>query len=180
MSDVPRTLSRRATLGLAAAGLIAGGGCSVEVNNPYAGGASSPSPGSGGRSGRLAAADPDVRLAVAALTGIEQAIALVRRTGDRHPALATVYADTLAMHRHHAAALVEAVPSGLRPGHTRTVPVPRDGKAARKRLQAAEKELRHTLGGLAQRAHSGGFARLLASMAAAVHQREAVAGETHS
>jgi hypothetical protein len=96
----------------------------------------------------------------------------VTSTGERHPALAPRLAGLLATHRAHLHAVVDAVPDGVDTSATGAAyAVPPRPAAAVTRLTAAEQGLHDGLVGLAMRARSGPFARLLGSMAAAVSQQ---------
>jgi hypothetical protein len=76
------------------------------------------------------------------------------------------------MHRAHEKSLADAVPARARPSATPAAyAVPRKGDVALTRLAAREQRLHDILDALALRAQSGDFARLLASMGAAVSQQ---------
>lgn len=157
--------SRRQALGLGAgaAASVALAGCAV--NNPL-------------KEERTPAAEairnlaPDVAVAVEAVTLIRSARLAASSTSERHPSLAPRCAGLLAAHDAHLAALVDAVPEGVdtsATGAAYTVP-PRPARALA-RLTQAEHTLHDGLVGLAMRAESGPFARLLGSMSAAVSQQ---------
>lgn len=152
--------------GAAAAGALALGACSL--NNPYNEDATPPEEA-------IERLDPDIALAVEAVAALGVAQRLVEATGRRHPKLAAELQGLLALHRAHHAALVEAVPddvdltAGTQPAQVAPRP-----DVARQRVVAAEDTLRNQLRGFALRAQSGPFARLLASMTAAVAQQRAV------
>jgi hypothetical protein len=157
--------SRRTALALAmgAAGAVVGAGCSL--NNPL-------------HEERTPAADavrdlsPDVAVAVEAVTLLRGAESAVTGTGERHPALATRLAGLLATHRAHLDAVVAAVPDGVDTSATGPpYVVPPRPAAALARLTATERSVHDGLVGLAMRAQSGPFARLLGAMAAAVSQQ---------
>lgn len=115
---------------------------------------------------------PDVAVAVDAVTLVRGAQAAARSTAQRHAALAPRLAGLLAAHQAHLDALVHAVPDGVdtsAPGTAYVVPP--GPKAALTRLTAAEQGLHGSLTGLALRAQSGPFARLLGAMAASVSQQ---------
>ena len=96
----------------------------------------------------------------------------VNSTLRRFPAARSTIGSLLALHPAHEATLVDAVPDRARPS-TKPAPyvVPRRREKALSTLAAREQRLHDTLDGLALRAQSGQFARLLASMGAAIHQR---------
>ena len=77
------------------------------------------------------------------------------------------------MHRAHEASLADAVPDRASPVEPRPTPyaVPASASGPCRALAAGEQQLHATLDGLALRAQSGDFARLLASMGAGVGQR---------
>jgi hypothetical protein len=133
--------------------------------------------------------DPDVVVAAEALANQEQILDLLGATGERHPGLARRLAPLVAAHEAHAALLADAVPPDVAAGPTTsptTSPsptsgpdadptrVPRNRARAIDRVIAAERELATATKQHAFRARSGGFARLLGSMAAAAAQNEAV------
>jgi hypothetical protein len=137
--------------------------------------------------------DPDVLVAAEALANQEQILDLLGATGERHPGLARRLAPLVAAHEAHAALLADAVPPDVAAGPTTspttspaTSPsptsgpdadptrVPRNRARAIDRVVAAERELATATKQHAFRARSGGFARLLGSMAAAAAQHEAV------
>jgi hypothetical protein len=115
---------------------------------------------------------PDVAVAVEAVTLVRGAEAAVRSTGEERPALGGRLAGLLAMHQAHLDALVEAVPKGVDTSATGPAyvvpPRPAPALAA---LATVEHTTHDGLVGLAIRAQSGPFARLLGSMAAAVSQQ---------
>jgi hypothetical protein len=133
--------------------------------------------------------DPDVVVAAEALANQEQVLALLGATGERHPGLARRLTPVVTAHEAHAALLADAVPPDVTAGPTTsptTSPSPTDdpgagptqipGNRARalERVITAERELAAATKQHAFRARSGGFARLLGSMAAAAAQHEAV------
>jgi hypothetical protein len=148
-------------MGLGLAGLAAWGavtGCS-----------SGSSPISTHQQAQPASVTPDVQTATEALAAVRAAHQAVQATARRFPA-ARVALDRLdTMHAAHERSLVDAVPAKER-ASSATAPyvVPRKRDVALARLQASETKLHDTLQALALRAQSGEFARLLASMAAAV------------
>jgi hypothetical protein len=159
------TVSRRALMaaGAGIAGLVATG-CSVD--SPVTGDKKpEPSPD-------LA---PDVAVASRALTEITAVREAATRTLSRHPEIRPGLVAVVHMHRAHETSLADAVPKQAKPTATPApYAVPRDRDVALKRLAARERRLHHTLDTLALRAQSGDFARLLASMGAAVNQHLAV------
>lgn len=163
-SETARFTRRTALgLGLGAAGVVVTAGCTL--NNPL-------------HEERTPAAEavrdlsPDVAVAVEAVTLIRGAQTAVTSTGERHPALASRLAGLLATHRAHLDAVVHAVPHGVDTSATGAAyAVPARPAVALTRLTAAEQSLHDGLVGLALRARSGPFARLLGSMAAAVSQQ---------
>ena len=118
---------------------------------------------------------PDVAVATTALAEIRAVHAAVSATLARFPASRSTLAPLVGVHRAHEATLVDAVPDRA---STTAKParyvVPRKRDKALTRLAAREQRLHDTLDALALRAQSGQFARLLASMGAAVHQRLAM------
>ena len=158
-------VSRRATLGLAA-GLAAAGMAGCTLNNPLT---TDDTPAA--KATRDLA--PDVAVAVQAVTLIRAAEAAVRATGDQHPGLADRFSGLLQAHQAHLAAVVDAVPGGVdtSPADGTTYAVPATGPDALGGVAAAERKLHDELVGLALRAQSGPFARLLGAMAAALSQQ---------
>jgi hypothetical protein len=159
-------MTRRAALGVAVFGTV--GGCAL--NNPL----------SEDRTPAARAAPdlaPDVAVAVEAATLVRRAQAAVRSTGELHPQLAPRLAGLAAMHQAHLDALVDAVPDGVdtsAAGPAYVVPA-RPARALTG-LTADERSVHDSLVGLALRARSGAFARLLGSMAAATSQQLHVLG----
>ena len=161
-------LSRRTTLatGLGAAGLaaITGAGCSVQApggDSP----ASTPRQTHGGL-------EPDVQVVVDLVDGFRRSVALVHGTRARHPKLAALLAPLLALQKEHLAVLQKAAPQGSVPrGVVPALTVPGvTSKALDDVLERAEVLKQQCFSG-AGRAESGAFARLLASMGAALSQR---------
>jgi hypothetical protein len=115
---------------------------------------------------------PDVAVATTALAEIRAVREAVTGTLRRFPATRSTIGSLVALHQKHEATLVDAVPSRA---STSAAPapyaVPRNRDKAVKALAVHEQRLHDTLDRLALRAQSGQFARLLASMGAAVHQR---------
>jgi hypothetical protein len=162
-------LSRRAALGLGAAvgaglGVAAVGGCAL--NNPLS---TEETPAA--KAVRDLA--PDVAVAVQAVTLIRGAQAAAAATGDAHPGLGARLAGVVEAHRAHLAAVVDAVPDGVDTGSTGSTPyaVPPTPAAALTQLESTERTLHDELVGLALRAESGPFARLLGAMAASLSQQ---------
>jgi hypothetical protein len=158
-------LSRRAALGagVGVAGAVALGGCAL--NNPL-------------REEKTPAARavrdlaPDVAVAVQAVVLLRGAESAVITTSSRHPQLAVRLDDVLALHRAHLDAVLAAVPDGVDTSATGAAHVvPARPARALAALGVAERSLHDGLIGLAMRAESGPFARLLGAMAAAVSQR---------
>lgn len=115
---------------------------------------------------------PDVAVAVDAVTLVRGAVTAVEATGRRHPELAARLAGLLAAHRAHLAAVVDAVPDGVDTSAAGAgYVVPGRSPRALTQLAASEQTWRDGLVGLAIRAESGPFARLLGSMAAALSQQ---------
>jgi hypothetical protein len=115
---------------------------------------------------------PDVAVATTALTEIRAMREAVASTLRKFPATRSVVGTLVQLHQTHEATLVDAVPARA---STSAAPapyaVPRNRDRALARLAVREQQLHDTLDGLAMRAQSGQFARLLAGMGAAVHQR---------
>jgi len=155
-------LTRRGALGLGMGVAVAG--CSL--NNPFS-------------AEKTPAADavrdlaPDVAVAVEAAALLRAAQAAVVSTGERHPAIAPKLAGLLATHRAHLDAVVDAVPDGVdtSPGTGTPYVVPARPARALTQLVTTEHALHDGLVGLALRAESGAFARLLGAMSAAVSQQ---------
>jgi hypothetical protein len=158
-------LSRRAALGLGAGlGVVAVSGCTL--NNPLS---TEETPAA--KAVRDLA--PDVAVAVQAVTLIRGGEAAASATSDKHPGLAAKLTGLLEAHRAHLAAVVDAVPDGVDTGSAGSAPyaVPPTPAAALTQLAATEQSLHDELVGLALRAESGQFARLLGAMAAALSQQ---------
>jgi hypothetical protein len=158
-------LSRRAALGLGAGlGVVAVSGCAL--NNPLS---TEETPAA--KAVRDLA--PDVAVAVQAVTLIRGGEAAASATSDKHPGLAAKLTGLLEAHRAHLAAVVDAVPDGVDTGSAGSAPyaVPPTPAAALTQLAATEQSLHDERVGLALRAESGQFARLLGAMAAALSQQ---------
>jgi hypothetical protein len=115
---------------------------------------------------------PDVAVATSALAEIRAMREAVSATLSRYPASRSVLASLVTLHKAHEATLVDAVP-GHASASAKPAPyaVPHKREKALATLARREQRLHDTLDGLALRAQSGQFARLLASMGAALHQR---------
>jgi hypothetical protein len=155
-------LTRRGALGLALG--VGLGGCAL--NNPLSD-EKTPAPEA------VRDLAPDVAVAVEAVTLVRSARAAVEATGVRHPALAPRLAPLLAVHAAHLHAVVDAVPDGVdtTPAAGAAYAVPQRPGRALVELATHERTLHDGLVGLALRAESGAFARLLGAMAAAVSQQ---------
>jgi hypothetical protein len=119
-----------------------------------------------------------VALAITAVGRIGRVADLLHRTVARHRRLRHQLSGLEALHAEHLRLLQQAVPedrrttageAGDRHGH-----VPGREHVALEAVLGAERALRPQLEGLAVRAQSGEFARLLAAMSAAVAQQLAV------
>lgn len=154
----PLAVSRRTAL-LAGGGLsLVTGASACEVRSPL-----DPEPT---RDAEPAPVDPDLALRDSALLAIATQLALVTSTMSARPRLAARLGVLKAVHDAHVAALPGAVAptaGGVPAGTWASV-------------LAGEGALQHQLASLAQRAESGGFARLLASMSAGVAQVRIQAG----
>jgi hypothetical protein len=117
--------------------------------------------------------EPDVAVAVEAVTLISAARAAVTSTGERHVALAAKLSGLLEAHAAHLDALVDAVPDGVDTSPATAAPyvVPKGPARALDQLSATEQKVHDDLVGLALRAQSGAFARLLGAMAASLSQQ---------
>jgi hypothetical protein len=113
--------------------------------------------------------DPDVRLLGERVADVEQVAALVAATRRRHRRLRPRLGPLVALHEAHRAVLDEAGDhAGAAPD-----PAPRVPRGADRALALVlrqEEQHARTLARSAVEASSGGFARLLASMAAGVDQ----------
>lgn len=165
--QVPPIGSRLGRRGLliagAGAGLAVASGCSL--NNPF-------------DSTKTPAAEaiddlaPDVALAVTAVGALLEAQSRAQLIVTTFPSLSSRVAGLVALHATHLEALQDAVPSGVDPAPATSTPAPPATRAAALTQQhAAELALHDRLVGLALRAESGPFARLLGSMSAAISQR---------
>lgn len=164
--DRARPVTRRAVVGLGfGAGVATLSGC--VLNNPFE---AEQTPA------RKAVRNlaPDVAVAVEAATAIRRTAAAVRDTATRHPDLGTRLSGLTQAHDAHLAAVVEAVPDGVDTSSQANGPayvVPARPARALARLTATETGLHDALVGLAIRAESGPFARLLGAMAASLSQQ---------
>jgi hypothetical protein len=115
---------------------------------------------------------PDVAVATRALAEILAVREAVNGTLRRFPATRSTIGSLLALHHDHESTLVDAVPDRAQPS-TKPAPyvVPHRQEKALAALAVREQRLHDTLDGLALRAQSGQFARLLASMGASIQQR---------
>jgi hypothetical protein len=149
-------VSRRGVIGLGLVGLGAVAGCSNGSSPTHV------------EQARPTAVTPDVRTATVALAAVREALLAIDETGKRFPATRAPLSGLRAMHTAHERSLAGAVPRAE--ATTRTAPqrVPGSRAAALAQLRASETRLHGTLQTLAVRAQSGDFARLLASMSAAV------------
>jgi hypothetical protein len=115
---------------------------------------------------------PDVAVATRALAEIRAVRAAVSRTISKHPPSRPKLAPLVRMHEAHEETLIEAVPERARTAaNPAPYVVPRKRAIALRKLEAREQRLHDQLDGLALRAESGDFARLLASMGAGITQR---------
>lgn len=105
--------------------------------------------------------DPDIAVRDAAQLAIAAQLAQLRATSKARARLRPRLTALISLHAAH----LQALPSSQTPAATA-------GKtlASWADVQATERSLRHQLDGFAQRAESGGFARLLASMSAGIAQ----------
>lgn len=158
--------SRRSAVGLGlGVGLSAVAGCTL--NNPY----NQDSTPAADATRDLA---PDVAVAAEAATAIRTAAAAVSATSARHQQLAARLVGLQATHSAHLDAVVRAVPDGVdtsSSGNGASYVVPARPAPALSQLVDGERTLHDALIGLAMRAESGPFARLLGAMAAAISQQ---------
>lgn len=118
---------------------------------------------------------PDVAVAVEAVTLLLAAAAAVEATATTYPALRARLTGLTATHQAHVAALSAAVPDRVDvTADPDPYVVPPTRGTALVSLRRAETTLHAQLVGLALRAESGPFARLLGTMSAAVSQQLAV------
>ncbi|MCW2780037.1 MAG: hypothetical protein JWR35_486 [Marmoricola sp.] len=168
MPDQPavtrRTVVSGAVITVLATGLTSGLATGCDVRNPLSkSGDGVPEP---------AAVSPDVTVAIQAVGVIRAAQLAATTTSQRHPALRPRLTALLDMHKAHLDALADAVPDASRATPTATpFVVPADPKVALHTIAVLETGGRSTIIGLALRAQSGAFARLLAGITAATSQR---------
>lgn len=163
-------LSRRGALGLVLAGLTVSGCDAIAPD-----GSETPAPDNPGTTPSSPATEPtddaDAALLVDVTAEVGAALALATAAAAARPGLAHELAAFQRLHRRHLERLPEAASE---------VPDPDvRGSAARVRARVAarEQQLQEALGGAALSAESGPLAALLASMAAAVAQQRAAAGD---
>lgn len=164
----PGTVTRR-TLVAGAAGLavLATPGCSGPSTS---GGSPAAQPSA------TPALSADVAVATQALAEIRAVRTAVSGTLERYPATRVRLAAWERLHEAHEDSLVDAVPDRALPqASAAPYVVPKDRTVALSVLTDREERLQARLDALALRARSGEFARLLASMGAAIGQRLAVA-----
>lgn len=160
-----RGISRRTALGLGLGAVTTLGLTSCALNNPLHE-ESTPA------ARAVRDLQPDVAVAVEAATALRAALTAATATGARHAALAARLAGLVAAHQTHLARVLAAVPDGVgTSAPSTTYAVPATPAAALARLRASETTLHDGLVGLAMRAESGPFARLLGAMAAATSQQ---------
>lgn len=133
-----------------------GTGCSAETQSP------TPRP------------DADVPAAREAITTTRAAISAITTTLARHPQLEDRLSPLLAMHRAHLRRL-RTIDAGHGRAKPTTEKVPAAADRALARIRAAEAARATRLDALARTAHSGGFARMLASMSASIGQHTGAA-----
>lgn len=183
-SSSRRALSRRTTLlGAVALGTAACTPYSLDEDQRPAGRPSAPAAAEEPRS------DPDVPLAAAVLAAEQDLVDRIDATVTAHPRLERVLAGTREVHAAHVALLADAAPGkpsptasptasdGASPGASPTeqpTRVPGDPARALRALARHEDELSLADKRSAFAAESGGFARVLGSMAAAAAQQAAV------
>lgn len=148
--------------------------------------------------GAIGDVHPDVAVAAEALGLLVAAQQLVQATASRHAALSRPLSDLLDARAAHVVTLEDAVPPDFAaaspgppagtsttdptatpttgPTTAATTRVPRQPARALDQVVQAERELALAVKRLAFRAHSGPFARLLASVAASAAQHAAVLG----
>ena len=117
--------------------------------------------------------DPDRGLVTRALREEVVMVDRLTRTGHRHPNLRRGLRDALAVHRSHVRLLTGAM-KGAHVGPSDRSRVPSSAAGALAAVVRAEQSLKDAHAGLAVRADSGVFARVLAGMAAAAAQQAVV------
>jgi len=110
----------------------------------------------------------DEQAAVKARDAVAQTLAAVSATSTARPGLAVLLNPIAAMHDAHLSILDQGESGAASPDGF-VVPPGRAGALAA--LHRSESELAALLAGLAAESESGQWARVLASMSAAVHQR---------
>ncbi len=164
MVDSP--LSRRSLIAVGAAGVAGLVASACSASDPVPDDDTSQSP---------AGLAPDVAVATSALAEIRAVRTAVDKTVARFPESRPRLVPLGQMHQAHEKSLADAVPARAQPSATPApYVVPRKRDVALSNLATREQRLHDTLGALAVRAQSGDFARLLASMGAAVSQQLAV------
>ena len=166
-ADAGHQPSRRTFLAVGAAGIA-----TLGLTGGLAGCADDAEPGKTAAKTPARGVTPDVAVATAALEAIRATETAVQATQARYPGIRSQLTDLRQMHQAHEATLVNAVPDRARTSASPApYAVPRKREAALRALKVKEQRLHTALDGLALRAQSGDFARLLASMGAAVDQR---------
>jgi hypothetical protein len=164
-------LSRRSALGLIAAmGAFAAGCKPMTVDRNSAG---RPTPH------HTPQLDPDVALAASALAEEQNVLDVVVATRHTHQSLRGLLADAQNAHRQHLKLLMKAVPSSASaaPDARSSVNVPSFPAKALMLVIRREEKLAEANRTNASSAQSGGFAELLASMAASATQHGAALHE---
>ena len=110
----------------------------------------------------------DEQAARKATEAVSQTLAAVNATAAARPGLAAMLQPIATMHQTHLDILDQGEPGAAAPDGF-VVPPGRAGALAA--LHRSESELAALLAGLAAESESGQWARVLASMSAAVHQR---------
>ena len=119
-------------------------------------------------SGRLG---NDEQAAIRAQRSVAHALDAVDQTSQARPGLAPLLSPIAAMHRAHLEILTRV--QDPEPSQTPTpLPSPADRQSALESLKAVESALASELSDLAHESESGQWARVLASMSAAVQQRQ--------
>lgn len=164
MVDSP--ISRRSLIAVGAAGVAGLVASACSASNPVSDDKTPKSP---------AELAPDVAVATSALAEIRAVSTAVDNTLARFPEARSRLTPLGQMHQAHEKSLEDAVPARARPSATPApYVVPRKRDVALSNLATREQRLHDTLDGLALRSQSGEFARLLASMGAAIAQQLAV------
>lgn len=157
------TATRRTVVGLCGAAAAALAGCDRTVT--------SPGPGRHGPAPTLAPADEaDLAVLDDVRAMLAETLDRVRAVTRRHRSLRRQTVPLIALHRRHLATVSQAGETSVAsPAHRPRIP--QDPGAALTMVLAEEDALREHLVTASVRATSGPFARLLASMSAAVAQR---------